>query len=91
MARLALLGKHQHGLGVFVLDAGQWLLAKVGDIQRELPRGVRVQPHPDVVDGCPQLSLGRIPRDQARDEALYLWGRQIRQPATAGVFAAHTF
>ena len=67
MARLTLLRKHQDGLRVFVLHPGQWLVVKLGNVQRELPSGVWVQPHPDLMDRRQQLRSGRIARDQAGD------------------------
>ena len=67
MAGLALLGKHQHGLVVLVLHARQRFLAEIRHVQGELPGGMRVQPHPDLVDGPSQLCLGRPVGEQAGD------------------------
>jgi hypothetical protein len=67
VAGLSLLGEDQHRLGVLVLNAGQWLIAQVGDVQRQLPGGVRVEPHPDLVRRRLDLRLGRALGQQGGD------------------------
>ena len=46
VAGLALLGEDQDGLRVLVLHPGQRLVVEIWDVERQLPGGMRVQPHP---------------------------------------------
>jgi hypothetical protein len=49
MTGLSLLGEEEHRLGIFVLHTGHRLLADARNVEFQLARRVRVEPHPDLV------------------------------------------
>ena len=78
VAGLALLGEDQDRLRVFVLHSGQRFIVEVGDVQRQLPGGVRVQPHPHIMRGRRDLLVGRATGQQPRDPGDVPGGQHVR-------------
>jgi hypothetical protein len=76
VAGLALPREEQHGLGVLVLQAGQWPAVQAGRVQQQLPSRVRVQP--DLVRRGAQPGRGRTAVEQVRDPAHVRLGQHVR-------------
>ena len=78
VAGLALPGEEQHRLRVLVLQAGQWPAVQARRVQQQLPRRVRVQPHPDLARGGAQAGLGSRAADHVREPPDVRHGQHVR-------------